>query len=229
MSVGRASRSMSSILLALMILAPDTVAKDREANVELPVTWKFGENYWLERIKERRQYNGTSLQLSPCAAAGPPGGAGGVYGPSGGLVTQVTALVAPRAADGLDDALQAPRHSRARAAQMDNRAGPGRARAIDVSGQAVARAEITINLSEERGRLEILRAKNFKYYFDDGFEFDLRSAPPMGTDAGGGDHEFGSHLLSPLSARLRPLYLREPTFPARSPTTDFDPEFAIPI
>lgn len=29
MSVGRASRSLSSILLALMILAPDTVAKDR--------------------------------------------------------------------------------------------------------------------------------------------------------------------------------------------------------
>ncbi len=134
MSVGRASRSLSSILLALMILAPDTVAKDREANVELPVTWKFGENYWLERIKERRQYNGTSLQLSPCGAAGPPGGAGGVYGSSGGLGTQVTALVALRAADGLDDALQAPRHSRARAAQMDNRAGPGRARTIDVSG-----------------------------------------------------------------------------------------------
>lgn len=67
MSVGRASRSLSSIFLALMILAPDTVAKDREANVELPVTWKFGENYWLERIKERRQYNGTSLQLSGSA------------------------------------------------------------------------------------------------------------------------------------------------------------------
>ena len=33
----------------------------------------------------------------------------------------------------------------------------------------------------------------------------------------------------PLFARLRPLYLREPTFAARSPTTDFDPDFAIRI
>lgn len=63
-SMGRASRSLSSILLALMILAPGTLAQDREAIVELPVTWKIGDNYLLERIKVRKQYKGASLQLS---------------------------------------------------------------------------------------------------------------------------------------------------------------------
>ncbi len=34
---------------------------------------------------------------------------------------------------------------------------------------------------------------------------------------------------SPLSAVLRPLYLKEQTFPAQSPTGNFDPELAIRI
>ena len=64
-------------------------------------------------------------------------------------------------------------------------------------------------------------ANNIFDFFDDGSETVLRSVPPIGTDAGGGDHVCEFHVLSPLFAELHPLHIQEPTLPASSSTVAF--------